>query len=223
MKIRPPPDLVHWVLNTLTDSWTYHVFGGQHVIDAIRMSPTGSVVCCLWHQSLPHVVGAHPRSLKIAALVSLSGDGAIIADHMHRIGIRTVRGSSARGAVRAVRELTECIDDGWLLAITVDGPKGPRKIPKSGAIELARRHGLPLVPIAARASREMFFRSWDRFRLPLPRAHIAMIYGKPICYPSAEPSADELESRRRELARQIGLLEDRADSLAGQTRGGPRR
>jgi lysophospholipid acyltransferase (LPLAT)-like uncharacterized protein len=217
MKIRPPAGLIHAVAAGLMGSLRYHHFGVANLRAARRLSPTGAGVFCLWHQSLIPIIGPH-GGMKIAALASLSGDGAIIADILTRMGYRTVRGSSARGGARAAKELMSAIEDGWLLAITCDGPRGPYKQPKSGPVELARRFGLPLVPVAARATRELTFkRSWDRFRVPLPLSHVAVVYGEPVVFPTDEPDPAEIERRRVELGRRLDVLEARASALAGRS------
>ncbi len=226
MRLKPPGGLVHAIAWGLTRSLTFHTYGVANLRRAAAMSPTGSIVACLWHQSLFAAIGGNDamnrRGIRVAALASLSGDGAIIADYLKRIGIRPIRGSSARGGARAAKELMQAIDEGWLLAIALDGPRGPWKEAKTGPLELARRHRLPILPVAARATRELCFkRSWDRFRLPLPRAHVALCYGEPYLLPEAEPDAAELERRRRTLATQINGLEAFASRLAHRRDLGP--
>lgn len=210
MKLKPPTTLINAVAGSLHASLHYHLFGVEHIRSALRTSPTGSAIFLIWHQSLFTIVGPH-RGLKVAALASRSGDGQIIADYMISMGLRPVRGSSARGAVAAAKELMQALEEGWNLAIACDGPKGPFKVPKSGPLELARRMRVPIVPIAARATREWTFkRSWDRFRLPQPRAHAAVCYGEPILYPAHDPSEAELAERVREVASRLHALEDEA-------------
>lgn len=215
---KPSPDLVFAVASRWTGSWTSHRFGTRHFIDAVRASPTRTAVLCLWHHSLMNLVGAFPRHghLRLAALASLSGDGAIIAEYLERIGIRAVRGSSARGAARGAKAVLEALRDGYHVAIAVDGPRGPARQPKAGALEIARLCGVPLLPVAARATRELRFRSWDRFRLPAPRAHVAFAFGAPFHFPPDEPDAVEVEARRRRVAAALDDLEAGMADAAGQ-------
>jgi lysophospholipid acyltransferase (LPLAT)-like uncharacterized protein len=213
---KPPPDLVHALASRLTKSLRARVFGTDHIRRAARMSSTGTAIFCLWHQSLIGVLAPH-RFMRVAALASLSGDGEIIADYLRRTGIRPVRGSSARGGVNAAKELIGALRDGYQLAIAIDGPRGPFKQAKSGPLEVARRYGVPVVPIGVRASRELSLRrSWDRFRIPLPGAHVAVVYGEPLLFPPHEPSAAELEERRRQVSMMINDLEARASRLVGK-------
>ncbi len=200
----------------LTDSLTYHQFHLGRMEAALRASPTGSVIAVAWHQDLFLLVGSLRGRAQVAALASRSGDGAIIAEHLIRRGIRVVRGSSHRGAAPAAKELIQAVGEGWTLAIAIDGPRGPFRVPKGGPLEIARAAGVPIVPVAARATRELRIPSWDRFRLPLPRAHVALVYGEPIVYPSSEPDAATLIARRQHLAQQLHQLDAEATRRCGR-------
>ena len=216
MKILPPPKLVHALTWGLTRTLHFHRFGSDHIRAAARLSPTGTFVACHWHQSLLLVLGPH-HHLPVATLASRSADGEIMARYLEAIGITAVRGSSSRGAVAGVRELMTALRDGKQIVLALDGPRGPFKWVKNGAMEIARRCGVPLVPVAARATHELSFnRSWDHFRLPLPLSHVAVVYGEPIIYPAGDPDPAELDRRRRDLAWRMHRLEARASKLAGR-------
>lgn len=216
MKLLPPPKLVHALTWGMTRSLRFHRFGTEHVRAAAKLSPTGTFVACHWHQSLLMVLGPH-HHLPVATLVSRSTDGQIISQYLEAIGLSVVRGSSSRGAAQAVRELMTTLRAGKHVVLTLDGPRGPFKQIKDGAMEIARRCGVPLLPVAARGTRELTFkRSWDHFRVPVPWSHVAVVYGEPIVYPSGDPGRAELERRRRDLAWRMHRLEARASSLAGR-------
>ena len=216
MKILPPAQLVHAVTWGLTRTLRFHLFGTEHVRTAARLSPTGTFVACHWHQSLLLVLGPH-HHLPVATLASRSSDGQIIARYLEAIGISVVRGSSSRGGAHAARELMMTLRDGKHIVLSLDGPRGPFKRVKDGAMEIARRCGVPLVPVVARGTRELSFkRSWDCFRVPLPLSHVAVVYGEPIIYPPGDPDPAELDRRRRDLAWRMHRLEAQASKLAGR-------
>lgn len=216
MKLVPPPKLVHALAWGLTRTLRFHLFGTEHLRAAARLSPTGTFVVCHWHQSLLLVLGPH-HHLPVATLSSRSSDGEIMARYLAEIGIRVVRGSSSRGGALAARELMTALRDGFHIVLNLDGPRGPYKQVKDGAMEIARRCGVPLVPLVARGTRELSFkRSWDRFRIPVPLSHVAVVYGEPIVYPPEDPDPAELLRRRRELAWTMHRLEARASGLAGR-------
>jgi lysophospholipid acyltransferase (LPLAT)-like uncharacterized protein len=217
MRVRPPIGAVHALAAGLIATWRFRTVGARRIVEASRASPTGAVVVALWHQSLAAIIGPH-GNFRCAALASRSGDGALIAGVLERMGYRTVRGSSARGGAQAAAELSRAVADGWFLALTVDGPRGPARIPKPGAIALARRYGIPVVPVAARANREWTFRkSWDRFRLPWPGATVWLAYGAPIWFRSAAGVEDEAQDQAV-LAAAINGLEVDASRRAGWAR-----
>jgi lysophospholipid acyltransferase (LPLAT)-like uncharacterized protein len=216
MGYKPPPGLVHFAGWNLSRSLRIRSIGVDNLRCALRNSPTGSLIFCLWHQSLFGVLARHHHQ-KVAALTSMSGDGTIIASYLDRIGMRAVRGSSSRGGLRAARELIDLIKDGWHAAITVDGPRGPFKIVKPGPFEIARRSGAPMVPVAVRASREYSFkRSWDSFRVPIPGARVALVYGEPMMVAEEYPTPDEIDALRGKLAKALHGLEMRASELVGK-------
>ena len=111
------------------------------------------------------------------ALISHHGDGTLITTTMARFGIGAVRGSKSQGASDAVRNLVEVAQRGVNVAITPDGPRGPFQIAAPGAIYLAMRTGLPIVPLAFSASRSWRLRSWDKFMIPKPFSRISFVAG----------------------------------------------
>jgi lysophospholipid acyltransferase (LPLAT)-like uncharacterized protein len=218
MRIRPPPLLVNAIAGALLRSLRVHHYGLERARAALTSSATGSIMVCHWHQSLLSVLApALDTHLRLAVLTSLSGDGDIISSFLESVGIRAVRGSSTRGAARGAKAVMTALQDGWTMSMAVDGPRGPARVVKSGPLEIARRQGVTIIPIAARASREVSFsRSWDDFRLPLPGAHIAMIYGEPVTYPAHDPSPQELEERTAALRASLQSQEGYATRLVRQ-------
>ena len=80
-------------------------------------------------------------------MVSSSRDGDIIADTVDRFGMRAVRGSSRHGGRQALDLMIDAVRGGNVSAgVIVDGPRGPARVAKSGAVLLARATGLPIVP-----------------------------------------------------------------------------
>lgn len=161
-----------------------------------------------WHDQLLPLVHAH-RHEGIVALVSDHADGEYLARLMVRQGFETARGSSTRGGTRGLRQLARAARRGKDLAVTPDGPRGPRHRVKEGALMAARISGLPLVPLAAGASSAWRFPSWDRFMVPRPFARIRICYGAPVRIPRTVPR-DELRTRARELEETLRRLTARA-------------
>ena len=117
-------------------------------------------------------------------LVSQSKDGEYISQVIHRLGMGTVRGSSSRGGVRALLQMAKLGRDGHSLAVTPDGPRGPRHVVQPGLLSIAARSGLPIVPLTSGARSAWRLGSWDRFEIPKPFTRLRVITGKPISIPS---------------------------------------
>jgi lysophospholipid acyltransferase (LPLAT)-like uncharacterized protein len=165
----------------------------------VDLNPSQSVIFCLWHNRLAISMLVHRlHRRKTAALVSASRDGALLAAVLARFGVHHVRGSSSRRGPQALLELTTRAQMGFDLAVTPDGPKGPRYVVKEGVISLAQVTGLPVIPVTCNTSLKLCLKSWDGFQIPLPFAKCDIILHKPI-FVSRGASATEREERRLEL------------------------
>jgi lysophospholipid acyltransferase (LPLAT)-like uncharacterized protein len=133
----------------------------------------------LWHESLLPLLWRH-RKQGIAIVVSEARDGEYLASYAESIGYRLVRGSSTRGAARALLGAVRELKAGHPVAFTPDGPRGPRREVKQGVVAAAQRAGVRILPIHADADRAWRFASWDRFMLPKPFARVRVAYGEPF-------------------------------------------
>jgi len=157
------------------------------------------VIFCLWHNRLAIsmlVHRRHPR--KLAALVSASKDGALLAAILGRFGVEQIRGSSSRRGPQALLELTSHARKGYDLAITPDGPRGPRYVVQQGVIALAQITGLPIIPVTCNTKRKVCLKSWDRFQIPLPFSSCELILNEPI-HVSREADDTKREESRSKL------------------------
>jgi len=169
--------------------------------------PRKSVIFVFWHQRLLCFVYSH-RGQGGYVLVSRSRDGEIIARLLAGLGFAPVRGSSRRGGMEAMRALLERAGDGRDIGITPDGPQGPGKVFKGGAVYLASRSGLPVVPLAVSYRRFFALPNWDAFQLPWPFTQAVVRAGVPIQVPP-ELDAAGLEAWRARLEAELsGLTED---------------
>jgi len=136
------------------------------------------VIFVFWHGNLLPLVHYH-RNERIVVLVSEHADGERIARILAHRGFGTVRGSSTRGGVRGLRALVRAARAGRDLALTPDGPRGPRGEFKPGALAAARMTGLPIIPLAVAASPAWRLGSWDGFMIPKPFAEVRIEYLPP--------------------------------------------
>jgi hypothetical protein len=144
-------------------------------------------------------------------MVSHHADGEVLSRILRRFGIRSVRGSTSRGAHGGLRAMLRAYQGGSHLTFATDGPRGPRERVQIGIIELARRTGAPVVPISFGASGGWFLPTWDRFFLPRPFARGVFVFGDGLFVP---PGADRpaLEAARADLERRLIAVTAAADA-----------
>lgn len=168
-------------LRGLRASWRYRELGADaRPVDTRYRA--GSAIYALWHAQLLPLALRHLNE-NLAVIISQHRDGEIISRMIIPLGYRPIRGSSTRGGAAALREFKQAASEGHPLAITTDGPRGPARRCKPGAIRAASEIGWPIVPIAAASTRAWHFRSWDEFQLPKPGSIVYVTYGEPIDIP----------------------------------------
>ncbi|MEA2694627.1 MAG: hypothetical protein QOJ16_4014 [Acidobacteriota bacterium] len=166
-------------------------------------------ILAFWHRHLLLMPYGY-RGRRISVLVSQSRDGELIARTVARLGIDASRGSTTRGGMAGMRALLRKAGEGYDLAFTPDGPKGPVSVVQPGVILAAAATGLPIQPVALAASRCRRLRSWDRFVVPLPGAAVHFVYGEPL----SVPRRGEPEEAAAELARRLNACEAEAERWA---------
>jgi lysophospholipid acyltransferase (LPLAT)-like uncharacterized protein len=172
------------------------VDGGDH--QARLVQEGAPPILMSWHGHLLPLI-YHHRNQGAVALASEHRDGEYITRVLARLGFGAARGSSTRGGSRGLRDLVKAARAGRILAITPDGPRGPRHRVKGGALVAARLTGRPILPMVAVASRGWNLCSWDRFLVPKPFSRVRIIYAPPFTVPR---DADD-----GELERLAGVLE----------------
>jgi len=158
-----------------------------------------------WHGHLLPLV-YHHRNQGAVALASEHRDGEYITRVLAHLGFGAARGSSTRGGSRGLRDLVKAARAGRILAITPDGPRGPRHRVKGGALVAARLTGHPILPMVADADRGWNLSSWDRFLVPKPFTRVRIVYAPPFLVPR---EADDTE-----LERLAGVLEAEMERIA---------
>ena len=162
-------------------SWRFRAVNAEGYL-AERASGR-AVVLVLWHGEMLPLLYYH-RDQQIGVLVSEHGDGEIIARILSGFGFRLIRGSTSRGAARALIAVDRELREGHVVGITPDGPRGPRHSVAPGALLAAHRANVKLVSLAARASSFWRLGSWDQFIIPKPFSTITIAYGDPTPVPA---------------------------------------
>jgi hypothetical protein len=194
---------------TLCSTLRWRSEGVEH-LEAVRGAGQQPIFA-FWHgRILPATYYFRRRS--IVVITSENFDGEWIAGIIERFGYGTARGSTSRGARRALLQLRREMSEGKPAAFTVDGPRGPARVAQAGAVWLAKATGNPVVPFHIEADRSWTVNSWDRTQIPKPFATAAIAIGEPF---GVARDADEegLETARRGLETRLFALESRAKAL----------
>ena len=200
-----------------TTRWTIE---GRGHFEALVSGERG-FVSCLWHGRLLMAAGFVPPGRRSIAMISRNRDGDMIAAVVRRFGVSAVRGSSydrAKGRDKDGREAyagaAAELRRGSVVAITPDGPRGPRMRAQAGVALLALETGAAVLPIAFSTRRGRFLRTWDRFLLPLPFDRGALVFGAPI-RPEGR-GLDGADALRAEIETATTAVTERADRLMGR-------
>lgn len=181
MKLRIPPEVANLVarplVTLLARTWRMETEDEQRWRSLYDARVPHCFMC--WHECLLPLLWQHRRQA-IAIVVSEARDGQYLAGFAVRLGYRLVRGSSSRGATRALLGAVKALRAGGSVAFTPDGPRGPRRELKPGVIAAAQRGEGTVVPLHAEADRAWRLGSWDRFIVPKPFAKVRVAYGEPF-------------------------------------------
>jgi lysophospholipid acyltransferase (LPLAT)-like uncharacterized protein len=166
----------------------------------------------LWHGRLLSSSFRY-RHKGVATLITRSRDGDYIAGTIESWGFKVLRGSSSRGGTQSLRGIVRLLRSGTSVAVTPDGPRGPRQKMKVGPLYAAQMAGVPVIPAAASATHGHFFGSWDRFLVPRPFAWTPVAFGEPFRIDPAATEADLLriaEDIEADLNRLTALVDEAA-------------
>jgi lysophospholipid acyltransferase (LPLAT)-like uncharacterized protein len=197
------------VINALGHTLRWRTEGLEH-FDTIRASGRQPVMA-FWHgRILPATFYFRRRG--IVVITSENFDGEWIARIIERFGYGTARGSTSRGALKAMHQLVRDMKAGRPAGFTLDGPRGPARVAQAGAVWLASATSNPLLPFHLEASSQWSLRSWDRTQIPKPFSTVALVVGEPMEVPPGA-SPEMLEQARGELEQRLAALEARAQAL----------
>jgi lysophospholipid acyltransferase (LPLAT)-like uncharacterized protein len=165
----------------------------------------GPVIYCVWHNRLPAALASYNDFARarwpakgLAAIISASRDGSLVANVAQRFGVQPIRGSSSRRGAQGLLEATTWIERDYTVVVTPDGPRGPVYQIQKGIIDLAKLTGRPIIPISNFTHWRISLPSWDHFQIPLPLARIECHFGEPIWVPR-DATEDQRERLRAKL------------------------
>lgn len=172
------------------------------------------VIIAILHQRMFGVIGYAQRfgRFRLAAIISRSRDGDLIAEVVTRLNFQPIRGSSSRGGKEALDALIAYLADHQAAVHAVDGPQGPKGVVKPGIIRIAERTGAVIYPIYISVSKAWILKSWDCFLIPKPLSRVMIRWGEPMPVPK-RLTEEQFESLRQELEARL-LTNHARDDLA---------
>ena len=157
--------------------------------DGVEMNDPNIIV--FWHRKIFTVCNATRIIKKKASIVSASKDGEILAELLKREGNKLIRGSSNKDNIKSLKEAMKYAKNKYTLGIAIDGPGGPVFEPKSGAIFIAKKTGMPIVPVSSYCSKKWIFKNmWDKLEIPMPFSRCVHYFAEPF-YLTRESSMEE--------------------------------
>jgi lysophospholipid acyltransferase (LPLAT)-like uncharacterized protein len=211
--MRVGPAVIAWITRLLL--WTCRL--RDH--DAHRMFPpndkTQLGIASFWHNSIICVLYRF-RKYRVAAMVSASRDGEWVSRVLQRFGLKTIRGSRNQRGSSALKEMLRALKEGYNCGIVADGSQGPPLIAQPGAILLAARMQVPIIPVCWSASRYWIIRSWDRTIIPKPFAVVDFYFGELLHIPR-EMDQDGIERYRLKLEQRLNELYHQAWAAHGKS------
>ncbi len=206
-RMRVAPKILILVFDVLTRllAWTQRLDTIDASGYAADPDPTGPAIFVIWHNRFLLISPILPKRIRkrLHFLASRSRDGNYIAAYMIRVGMQPIRGSSSRGGARALGEMKKVLDAGGFVALTPDGPRGPRYQVQDGVVWLASQTGAPVYPASFNSRSHWEARSWDRTQIAKPFSRGELRVG-PAIRIAADLDADGFEAARQEI--RDGLL-----------------
>lgn len=180
--------------------WSWRVHWENLDLERQLIAEYGGVIFAFWHSQMLMPSFTH-RNRAIRIMISSSKDGELIARTVGNLGFVPVRGSSSRRGMRALIEMIRDGKQGHLLAITPDGPRGPRYQAQTGVVLLGKGSGLPVLSVGIAAKKRRKLNSWDRFCIPNFFTDVVIYYDQPVIVPpDIAPEAQESYRHRIEAS-----------------------
>ncbi len=191
-------------------AWTWRLRIENFGVWSGRRSKGLPSIVSLWHgQMLPLLFNHRGQGVNI--LISEHRDGELITQVAKRLGLDAIRGSTTRGAARALLSMSRVLEEGKEIAVTPDGPRGPSRTVAPGILVVSQRANVPIIPIGVAASKAWHLRSWDSFMIPKPFSRVAIVYGEAMSVQA--DNARDAATHTEELQVAMAAAVDRAQAI----------
>jgi lysophospholipid acyltransferase (LPLAT)-like uncharacterized protein len=200
-----------WLLRALLATVNCKYWQTSRDYSPAKVGPRAKYIYVLWHEYLvvPIVRFSYSR---VRLLTSQHADGLIVAELCKHLRMGVVRGSSTRGGIQALRRVLAASRYRFL-AVTPDGPRGPRRRVNIGLIYMASKLGWPLIIIGVGLRRPWRLKSWDRLAIPRPFHRATFMTAEPLTIPR-NLDRDQLEMWRQKVEEMLHAYTAAAEQAA---------
>ncbi len=193
-----------WIIGSLLGStWRKEV--GKGSIEDILENPGKGKLYAIWHSDLLPLANVF-RNRNFSVVVSSSRDGIRASAVARKWNYTIIQGSSSRHGFSAYRQCLRVLQSNRNIAITTDGPRGPRGVVKSGIAHLCIMTGSPVVPLAVHPSSYWQLKSWDRMIIPKPFARLTIRTGEIVTAGDLEKSEASIELLRKKIEENLHAI-----------------
>jgi len=200
---------VYWFIRLLGPTLRVEVVGVHNAVQIRSGGEPGIGV--FWHQCILSAAWIW-RNRGVVVLNTVNFDGQWTRRVIERLGFGTAQGSSTRGGVEGIAAMAQALEAGRNVALTIDGPRGPRYVAKPGAVILARRTGRPVscfhIGVQYGFTLE---KAWDHFQIPFPFSSVVMFCAPPIRVP-ADADSDVMKAKQDEVQEALERCREVAES-----------
>jgi len=213
------------ILRLLCTTWRKR-YEGFEAIDCER-AQGAKMMLCFWHGkylpvfALCRWLWIEQRGESACVFTSLSARGQVISEICRHFGLDCVQIPDL-GRKQSYQIMRDALAEHKAGVIAVDGPLGPYRQAKQGAIRLASELGYFLVPASTSSQWTwVMAQRWDRMEVPLCFSRIGLSMGQPVPVPP-DIRKEQIRGLMAELYDRLEALEYRAHSLIGVAVAGER-
>jgi lysophospholipid acyltransferase (LPLAT)-like uncharacterized protein len=211
--LRIIPQLVNWFIRLACCTVRFAYVAEEGATPEMVARPA---VYSFWHCCLIPAAYYY-RKQRIRVMQSESFDGELMVRVLALLGFRTVRGSSSRGAIKALLGMRRVLTAGEATALTIDGPKGPAFVAKPGPVILGRMSGAPLVAFHIALEKPWVLNSWDRMMIPRPFSRALVCMSRVIRVPedADDATTDRLHAELQQTLERVQRFTEENVSKVG--------
>ncbi|PID59796.1 MAG: hypothetical protein CR986_04425 [Ignavibacteriae bacterium] len=197
------------IINLLCKTLKYQEYNSGHLKKLKKANK--NAIFAFWHGKM--LAGWFLlKEYKPSTIVSQSKDGEILSNILLKWNYKVKRGSSSKNGKKILNELISEVKNNANIAITPDGPKGPKEEMKAGTVILAKKTETPIILMGIKYNKKIQLKSWDSFEIPIFFSKVNIYYSEPI-YVNSELNYDETNSTIKNINNELIKIQNKVNSI----------